>query len=76
MPDKETFSYEIIFHLFLILCSLNTKMPIFKGIFKSFKYSRTENVFEKTGFDRNILSQPRPKMPKWSKKSAIVDDLK
>ena len=51
-------------------------MPILKGIFKNFQYSLTENMFKKTGFDRNILSQPRPKMPKWSKKSAIVDDLK
>ena len=51
-------------------------MPILKGIFKSFQYSRAENVFKKTGFDRNILSQPEGRNRKWSKKSAIMDDLK
>ena len=51
-------------------------MPILKGIFKSFQYSQAENVFKKTGFDRNILSQLGEKNRKLSKKSAIVDDLK
>jgi len=35
-----------------------------------------ENMFKKTGFDRNILSQPEERNRKWNTKSAIVDDLK
>ena len=76
MPGKETFSGKIIFHLFLTLGSLNTQMPILKGIFKSFQYSRTENMFKKTGFDRNILSQTGERNRKGNTKSAIVDDWK
>ena len=51
-------------------------MPILKGFFKSFQYSLAENMFEKTGFDRNILSQPGERSRKGNKKSTIVDDLK
>ena len=51
-------------------------MPILKGIFKSFQYSRAENMFKKTGFDSNILSQPGERNRKGNTKSAVVDDWK
>ena len=51
-------------------------MPVLKGAFKSFQYSWEKNGFKKTGFDRNILSQPGERNRKWSAKSVIVDGLK
>ena len=51
-------------------------MSISNGTFKGFQYSRTENPVKKTGLDRNILSQPRPKMQEGSKKRLIGDDWK
>ena len=56
MPGKETVSGEIIFLLSRQLCGVNTKLPILKGVFKSYLYSRTKNLFKKNGLDRNILS--------------------
>ena len=76
MPGRETISTEIIFQIFLTLHTINTKMPIHKGFFKNYQYSRTENPFKKTGFDRNILSQPEERNRKGNTKCTIPDDLK